>query len=214
MSHVVRTLADLGAAVVLAPERHRAGELGEAARGGLAGVTLGARAVERRERVVGAALAGALVLDTTHARDGVLDVHAAARVLAPSSSAKKRVQAGDLLVSRLRPYLRQIAYVHPAALVPYGGRVVACSTEFYVLRARQPGDSLADLVPWLLAPHAQSILAAAQEGGHHPRVPREVLLAMRAPASTVGERRARARAITRALGAIYAAADAWRGLLG
>ena len=220
MRHVIRTLGDLGAPLTLAPERYHAGamaaEAGELrAHGAPAAAHLGARVVERRERVTGDALARALVIDTTHARDGVLDMAAAARATAasPSASAKRRVRPGDLLVSRLRPYLRQIALAHPDALAPWGDRVMACSTEFYVLAPRDPEDGVADLLPWLLGAHAQAVLAAAQEGGHHPRVPRELLLAMQPPVLPPRARRARAKAVMDALAAIYAAADAYTRLL-
>jgi hypothetical protein len=204
MSFVVRTLADLGPSITLAPERHRAAGLDEAS-----GVPLGMRVIERTERVTGDALRDAIVIDTTHARDGVLDIAAARRAPAPPSSAKKRVHPGDLLVSRLRPYLRQIALAHPAALRACEGRAVACSTEFYVLAPRTKGESLAYLLPWLLGAPAQAVLAAAQEGGHHPRVPRELLLAMRIPGATDASRKARAREVTRALAALYAASHAY-----
>jgi hypothetical protein len=54
MSHVIRTLGDLGAALTLAPERYHAGAMaaeGELrAPGAEALANLGARVVERRER--------------------------------------------------------------------------------------------------------------------------------------------------------------------
>jgi hypothetical protein len=176
-AHVVRTLAQLDDALTLAPERHLATRLVSGD-----GAPLSTLVTVRSERIEGDDLARAVVFDTTHARDGVLDVRAALRAEAPPSSAKKRVRVGDLLVSRLRPYLRQIAFVHPALDAACDGRPMACSTEFYVLEplaTRAKSASLAFLLPWLLGAEAQAILAAAQEGGHHPRVPREVLLSMR-----------------------------------
>ena len=56
------------------------------------------------------------MLDTSHARDGILDVAGALRDGGGGKSAKKRAVEGDLVVSRLRPYLRQIALVHPSAM--------------------------------------------------------------------------------------------------
>ena len=108
-AHVVtRALGDLGEEVTLAPERHHTATLVA-----VDGVPLGKLVVDRAERVAGEALAEAIVLDTTHARDGVLDVAAAARATTPPSSAKKRVRVGDLLVSRLRPYLPPDRARHP-----------------------------------------------------------------------------------------------------
>ena len=206
---VVRTMAELGEDVWLAPERHRAGAMGV----GEGGAELGELVVERGERVTGEMLRDAIVFDTTHARDGVLDVAAAKRASDGAVSAKKRVRAGDLLVSRLRPYLRQIAFAHPAAIDACDGRVVACSSEFYVLSPKREGDALAYLVPWLLGESAQATLAAAQEGGHHPRVPRDVLLAMRVPRALVARRSAASRAVLEALEKLHSAGDAYARLL-
>jgi hypothetical protein len=203
-AHVVRTLGDLGDAVTLAPERHLATRLVSGD-----GEPLSSLVSVRSERIEGDDLARAVVFDTTHAREGLLDVRAALRVTEAPSSAKKRVRPGDLLVSRLRPYLRQIALVHPAARAECGARPMACSTEFYVLEPRAAGESLAFLLPWLLGAEAQAILAAAQEGGHHPRVPREVLLAMRVDPARVRDRK---RASARVERAVRDALDARRRL--
>lgn len=202
MKSVVRTLADLGEDLVLAPERWLATrDVGD-------GVPLGDLVVERRERVV----AGEpIVLDTTHARDGVIDVSAAIRAATSPRSAKKSARAGEIIVSRLRPYLRQIAYVHPAAQAV--GRPFAVSTEYYVLAPRVDGEDIAFLVPFLLAEPAQAVLAAAQEGGHHPRVPLTSLLALRVPKALVAAREERSREIRAALATLYAATAHYRDLL-
>lgn len=203
---LVRLLGDLGDALTLAPERH-------AAAGSVPGEgePLSAFVAERTERMVGAELEGAVVFDTTHARSGVLDARAALRVTDPPASAKKRVFPGDLLVSRLRPYLRQVALVHAAVCAGCDGRKMACSTEFYVLSPRDRDGkrgtraSLAFLLPWLLGEAMQARLAAAQEGGHHPRVPREVLLSMRVDPSQVASRAGTSARVERALAAAYKA---------
>lgn len=197
-----RTLRELGEDLVLAPERWTVEE------GSGAGIPLGELVVERRARAVDRA---ALVLDTTHARDGMLDLAAALRSREEAKSAKKLALSGDLLVSRLRPYLRQIAFVHPRAL-ELAGRGLAVSTEYYVL-APPAGHSLAYLLPFLLAPRAQALLAAAQEGGHHPRVPREALLAIRIPEAVVAARVAIARRVNRAVAAAYDATAALQAAL-
>jgi hypothetical protein len=204
MKLTIRTLAELGDDVVLAPERWVAGaDVGE-------GIPLGELVVERRDR---AAAEEAVVLDTTHARDGLLDLPAALRAAPTAKSAKKSALAGDLVVSRLRPYLRQIALVHPRALDAAAGRSLALSTEFYVLAPRRPGEDLAFLVPFLLGEHAQAILAAAQEGGHHPRVPRSTLLALRVPEPIVTERRRLSREVNTTLASLYEATEHWQACL-
>jgi len=206
MKSTVRSLHELGEDVVLAPERWVAvSGVGE-------GVPLGELVVERRERAD--LLDGAVVLDTTHARDGVLDIASAVRAAPSAKSAKKRALAGDLVVSRLRPYLRQIALVHPRAIDAAGGRELALSSEFYVLAPRHADDDLAFLLPFLLGEQAQAILAAAQEGGHHPRVPRSSLLALRVPLDVVEERERRSREVTEALDALYRASVRYQELLG
>lgn len=200
----IRTLAELGHDVVLAPERHlaamRAGE----------GVPLGELVIERRERIETSKQPEAIVLDTTHAHEGVLDVATALRDGGTAKSAKKAALVGDVVVSRLRPYLRQIALVHPSAFSTSAGergRPVALSTEFYVLAPKRAGEDLAFLLPFLLGEAAQAALADAQEGGHHPRVPRESLFALRVPHALVRNRASKSRDVRAALDAFYRASS-------
>lgn len=207
MKVVVRVLSELAPDFVLAPERHVAlAQAGD-------GIPLGELVEERRDRIDPTEASGAVVLDTSHARDGILDVAGALRDVAGGKSAKKRALPGDLVVSRLRPYLRQLALVHPGALAVAEGRPLALSTEFYVLAPRQGGEDLAFLVPFLLSPEAQRALAAAQEGGHHPRVPRSSLFALRVPRALVKARARTSRAVVAALAAFYEASSRLRALL-
>lgn len=206
MKAAVRALRDLGEDLAFAPERH------VLAAGAGAGVSLGDLVIERSEIVDPRALGAAVVLDTTHARDGLLDVPRALRE-PPARSAKKRALAGDVLVSRLRPYLRQVALVHPAACVEADGRPLAVSTEFYVLAPRDPGGDLAWLVPFLLSDRTQEALAAAQEGGHHPRVPRASLLALRVPHDVLARAGDASAQVSSALRRVYEANAAYRVLL-
>jgi hypothetical protein len=196
MKAVVRTLRELGADLVLAPERY----LADAGAG--EGVPLSSLIGLRSEPGTG------LVLDTTHARDGILDVAAAARAAIAPKSSKKAVRAGDVIVSRLRPYLRQVAFVHPAATA----QSLAVSSEFYVL-APIGKDSIAFLVPFLLSARVQAVLAAAQEGGHHPRVPKSVLLSLRVPTALVRARAPQSRKVIHALDDLYEASAAWQLLI-
>lgn len=200
MKSVVRTLLDLGAEFVLAPERYLADA------GGGEGTPLGDLVTVRAEQA-----ASGVVLDTTHAKDGLLDVTTALRTPSSAKSSKRAVKAGDVIVSRLRPYLRQVAFVHPAALAE-AKRPLAVSSEFYVL-APLGNEPIAFLVPFLLGERAQSILAAAQEGGHHPRVPRDSLLALRVPKSLVAARAESSKAVIRALDDVYRASARWSSLL-
>lgn len=199
MKSIVRSVRELGDDFVLAPERHLlAANAGE-------GVALGDLVTLRGERVLEADLGGAVVLDTSHARDGVLDVGGALRDGAASvRSAKKRARAGDVIVSRLRPYLRQIALVHPRALAPLGDRALAVSSEFYVLSPRGR-EGIGWLVPFLLGEAAQAALRDAQEGGHHPRVPQPSLLGLRVPHEVVARAARTHREVERELDALYRA---------
>lgn len=230
MKWAVRLVGDLGDGFAFAPERHvlRAGADGGAGES----VALEDLVLERNERVtlrdMESARASLVVLDTTHARDGVLDVESArlASAAEAARSTKKRARPGDLLVSRLRPYLRQIALVHPAALGD-PEPLLAVSTEFYVLAPKATGKGkamgagkanndadLAWILPWLLSHDVQSALAAAQEGGHHPRVPRPSLFALRVPLSLVRTKRRTSTRVTDALEGAYAATARLREALG
>ena len=210
MRFAVRALADLAPDFILAPERH---VLAAGAVAGADGVPLGELVVERRERIDPTTSANAVVLDTSHARDGILDIAGALRDGAGGKSAKKRAVAGDLVVSRLRPYLRQIALVHPNALAMASRRPLALSTEFYVLSPRDESDELAFLLPFLLSATTQAALAGAQEGGHHPRVPRSSLFALRVPNALLRARVSTSRAVHDALADAYRASARLRGLL-
>jgi hypothetical protein len=200
---VVRALAETGEDLTLAPERHVAARFFRSG-----GVPLRDLVVERVERVLPSALGRAVVLDTTHAKDGLIDL-AEARAAPRPTSPKKRVRPGDLLLSRLRPYLRQIGFFHPSLIA---SEPIACSTEFHVLAAKD-GASLAFLLPFLLGNEAQEALAAGQEGGHHPRVPRDTLLGLRVPRPLLARREATCRAVEAAMAELYRARDRYRETL-
>ena len=197
---VIRPLADLGDDLVLAPERHLVST------SSAAGIPLGDLDHERNEPIHPKRLDPTTnVIDTTHAKDGVLDVATAQRITESPKSHKKRALGGDLIVSRLRPYLRQIALVTCPE--------VAVSTEFYVLRPKKKDEDLAWLLPFLLSASTQSLLAAAQEGGHHPRVPRTSLFALRVPKSFAGGRKKTAGAVRRALETLERAERDYRSVI-
>jgi hypothetical protein len=123
----------------------------------------------------------ALVLDTAHAVGGLLRLpDGRGTASRPRMSHKKFVPEGSVIVSRLRPYLRQVAWVPKGLRAMIGGRDVVCSTEFYVLTPN--GDeSIAFLVPWLLSNAVQAIFAKATTGGHHPRFDEALLWGLRVP---------------------------------
>lgn len=85
-------------------------------------------------------------------------------------STKKYLQRGDVVISRLRSYLRQIAVVMTGTEVPSVG-----STEYIVLR---PNAAVSPnvLMVFLRSKPVQTILKYCQEGNQHPRFSEENLL--------------------------------------
>ena len=154
-----------------------------------------------------------LVVDTTHARSGILAVD---RPPVPGSqlgSTKKVARAGDVIISRLRPYLRQVALIDDEIPLLDVDTALTCSTEFYVLEPRDE-RSIAFLVAVLLSAPVQRVLAAAQEGGHHPRFDAETLLSLPIREPVLAERDAlslrveeAARAYRRCEGGLALAVD-------
>ncbi|NEX63745.1 N-6 DNA methylase [Noviherbaspirillum galbum] len=182
-----KRISELGPALVLAPERydmrrsalHRAGDESQH-------VVLG-DIVDIVTRTVSPASKAAsertfIVLDTSDVREGFI-VGRKVRVAGTSiGSTKKTFAKGDVLVSRLRPYLRQVGIADHGFVLNANGAELACSTEFFVLRSKS-GMDIGFLVPYLLSAPVQEVLAAAQEGGHHPRFDESVLLSLPLPSS-------------------------------
>jgi hypothetical protein len=175
----VRKRDSLAAVSVLAPERYdprralstearESVRLGDVAR------------IERRIIQPSSNHGRCLVLDTSDAREGIVIGRKTPVGGREIGSAKKVVEPSDVIISRLRPYLRQVAFVDDA--IPHAASsTITCSTEFFVLRSRDD-RSIAFLVPFLLSPQVQQVLAASQEGGHHPRFAEPTLVTLPVPA--------------------------------
>ena len=120
-----------------------------------------------------------LVLDTSDVREGIVIGRKRPVMGAEIGSAKKEVMTGDVIISRLRPYLRQVAFIDQEVTNTRSVSIL-CSTEFFVLRS---SDNLpvAFLVPFLLTSKIQEVLRASQEGGHHPRFIESALLTLPIP---------------------------------
>ena len=90
-------------------------------------------------------------------------------------SAKKRLRRGDVVISRLRSYLKQIAVVR----CEESGDIVG-SSEFVVLRSK---GALAPetLLAFLRSEPVQTILQWSQDGTNHPRFDEATLLALPIP---------------------------------
>lgn len=121
-----------------------------------------------------------IVFDTSDVRDGL--IVRSKKPMSPSEigSAKKKFQPNDVLISRLRPYLRQVALADEGVVTSGMQLQLAASTEFFILRSKT-AESIAFLVPFLLSRPVQEVLAASQEGGHHPRFHEEILLTLPVP---------------------------------
>ncbi len=182
--------SELGASWVLAPERYdprreslqtndhgtKAVSLGRIAR--IARQTISAAGTRTDHQTV-------RVLDTSDVREGFVIGRKTPIPIAELGSLKKLFQANDVLISRLRPYLRQVAFVDIG--VANDDSLLACSTEFFVLRSAT-NESIAFLVPFLLSAAVQSVLAASQEGGHHPRFDEAILSALPVPEAMLAKR--------------------------
>lgn len=185
----VKERSELGIDLVLAPERF------DPRREGLSGlsgaVSLGTVARSQRKivnpRSNGSGMERVIVLDTSDAREGILVGRKEVVSGAEIGSTKKLVPIGSVIVSRLRPYLRQVAFVDRGLEGWQDGVGVVCSTEFFVLTPRDD-KSIAFLAPFLLSDSVQSVLAASQEGGHHPRFDEETLVSLPVPNSWLVER--------------------------
>lgn len=186
----VRKLSQLGTNLVLAPERYDPRRV----------VTLTdeSESVVRMSEIVktvrltvspAAASPGSyLILDTSHARDGIVISDRGLVTSDEIGSAKKTIEPGDVIISRLRPYLRQVAFVD-SEIRFYGSKTtILCSTEFFVIRSADM-ESIAFLVPFLLSQNVQQVLAAAQEGGHHPRFDELTLLGLPVPPVLIQNRK-------------------------
>lgn len=93
------------------------------------------------------------------------------------ASTKKVVRAGDLVVSRLRSYLREIAIVEPSS--DYS---MVASTEYIVLRAREETSFPVEaLLVYLRSTLPQIVLKWSQDGSNHPRFDEGEILRMPIP---------------------------------
>lgn len=126
-----------------------------------------------------------IVLDTNHAYEGRIQFRSRPVGIKDAGSVKRPVANGQIIVSRLRTYLRQVALIDH--FYPGFNGLIVCSSEFYVLAPRGD-DDIGFLVPFLLSPEVQAIFSNAQEGGHHPRMHSNVLMELRVPQQVVDAR--------------------------
>lgn len=114
-------------------------------------------------------------INTSDAMGGYLNINL--EVTQAINSNKKILKKGDVIISRLRPYLKQVAYVDEER-----EEILGASTEFFVLRSRND-ESIAYLVPFLLSKPAQLVFENSVEGSQHPRFKQEDILNLQIPKS-------------------------------
>jgi hypothetical protein len=114
--------------------------------------------------------------DLTDALTPFLDDTTPTATAGEIKSTKKRFEPGDLVVSRLRSYLKEIAVVLPSDGAPLVG-----STEFIVLRSRKTGLSAEALLVFLRSMPIQTVLKWCQDGSNHPRFAEKELLRLPVP---------------------------------
>lgn len=114
--------------------------------------------------------------DLSDALQPVLDDEQLPVSVSEVGSLKKRLENGDVVISRLRAYLKEIAVVRTSDTLDAVG-----SSEFIVLRPKVKGLSPETLATFLRLPPVQTVLAYCQDGCHHPRFAEDDLLSIPVP---------------------------------
>ena len=116
--------------------------------------------------------------DVTDALVPLLDAEKEISVAAEIGSVKKTFRDGDVAVSRLRSYLREIAVVRADGDVPSVG-----SSEFIVLRLKETQCNITPemLMVFLRSAPVQTILKWCQDGSQHPRFSESDLMSIPVP---------------------------------
>lgn len=106
----------------------------------------------------------------------LLDAEKEPSFAADIGSMKKVLKDGDVAISRLRAYLKEIAVVRTGDDIPSVG-----SSEFIVLRPRGTAISPETLMIFLRSAPVQTILKWCQDGSQHPRFSESDLLSIPVP---------------------------------
>lgn len=114
--------------------------------------------------------------DVTDALVPLLDAEKEPSFAADIGSMKKVLRDGDVAVSRLRAYLKEIAVVRTDDAIPSVG-----SSEFIVLRPNGTEISPETLMVFMRSAPVQTILKWCQDGSQHPRFSEGDLLSIPVP---------------------------------
>jgi len=114
--------------------------------------------------------------DVTDALVPLLDAEKEPSFAAEIGSMKKVFKDGDVAISRLRAYLKEIAVVRTGDAIPSVG-----SSEFIVLRPKGKAISPETLMVFLRSAPVQTILKWCQDGSQHPRFSEGDLLSIPVP---------------------------------
>lgn len=114
--------------------------------------------------------------DVTDALVPLLDAEKETSFAADIGSMKKVLKDGDVAISRLRAYLKEVAVVRTGDHIPSVG-----SSEFIVLRPKGKEISPETLMVFLRSPPVQTVLKWCQDGSQHPRFSEADLLSIPVP---------------------------------
>jgi len=143
--------------------------------------------------------------DVTDALVPLLDAEKKPSFAADIGSMKKILKDGDVAISRLRAYLKEVAVVRTGDNIPSVG-----SSEFIVLRCKSIDISPETLMVFLSSAPVQTVLKWCQDGSQHPRFSESDLLAIPVP-NVVAQV---SPAITKIVQGGFAARERARKLLG
>jgi type I restriction enzyme, S subunit len=114
--------------------------------------------------------------DVTDALVPLLDAEKEPSFASEIGSMKKVFKDGDVAISRLRAYLKEVAVVRTGDDIPSVG-----SSEFVVLRPKGKAISPETLMVFLRSAPVQTILKWCQDGSQHPRFSERDLLSIPVP---------------------------------
>lgn len=114
--------------------------------------------------------------DVTDALVPLVDAEKEPSFAADIGSMKKVLKDGDVAISRLRAYLKEVAVVRTGDDIPSVG-----SSEFFVLRPNGTAISPETLMVFLRSAPVQTILKWCQDGSQHPRFSERDLLSIPVP---------------------------------